>query len=92
MVREFWPTIQIEERLNVMDSMVKKLQNLKKIVKVWMKRKEEEDIRDIIQIEGNIKKTFVRNLTTNFSEEDKAQLKNILELKKDDILRRSEEL
>ena len=55
MVREVWPTFEIEERLNAMDNIVKKLQKLKKQVKVWIKIKEEEDKQDLIQTEGCIK-------------------------------------
>ena len=55
MLREVWPTIQIQERLKVMDGMVKKIQKLKILVKVWIQRKEEEDRQDLIQTEGCIK-------------------------------------
>ena len=64
-----------------MESMVQKLKKLKKIVKTWIKRKGDEDRRELIQTEGLIKKILVKKLTTNFFEEDRVQLNN-LELKR----------
>ena len=43
----------------------------KKFSKGMDKRKGKEDIRDPIQTEGFIKQILVKNLTTNFSVEDK---------------------
>ena len=61
---------------------------MKKLVKTYIKKREEEDRSNLLQTEFFFKKILVENLTTNFSEEDRAQLKN-LKMKKDGILRRT---
>ena len=75
MVRDVLPTLLVDSGLDVMDIMVKKIRKIKFGVKSWIKRKEKDDMKELILYEMLIKEILVRNMTTNVSAEDRSTLK-----------------
>ena len=61
------------------------------LVKSWIKRKEKDDMKELILYEMLIKEILVRNMTTNVSAEDRSTLRN-LESKNEESLKIFEEL
>ena len=54
-----------------MDMLILKLKKLKKIVKDWIRKKEEEDRRSLVQVENQIMEIMLRNMDANLSAEER---------------------